>query len=96
MTPTPQVDPVDFDALMEQVDHDSGFLRELIGIFRESRASQMDSLCRSVAESDAEGIRLHAHAMKGMLLSLGATISVETARDLENAGRDNRLLEVSR
>ncbi|HOC30962.1 MAG: Hpt domain-containing protein [Armatimonadetes bacterium] len=95
MTLKPQTDPVDVEALMEQVDHDPGFLMDLIGIFRESRKSQMDDLSRSVAESDAEGIRRHAHAIKGMLLSLGATASVQTARDLENAGRDNRLREVA-
>lgn len=80
---------------MEQVDHDPGFLIELIGIFRESRKPQMDDLSRSLAESDAEGIRAHAHAKKGMLLSLGATASVETARHLEYAGRECRLWEVA-
>ena len=95
MSPASHPDPVDVQALLEQVGHDPGFLMELIGIFRETRKPQMDDLRRSVSESDAEGIRLHAHAMKGMLLSLGATVSVETARDLERAGRERRLREIA-
>lgn len=70
-----------------------GFLQKLINgfIIRQSRAIADATLM--VTRADLEGLRTHAHTLKGSSASLGADVLSRLAGNLEQAARDGDLLK---
>lgn len=68
-----------------------GFLQKLINgfIVRQSRAIADATLM--VARADLEGLRTHAHSLKGSAASLGAYVLSGLAGELEHAARGGDL-----
>jgi len=66
---------------MEQVDNDEELLRELLTIFKDSSASDMDLLRQAVEKGDPVEARRASHSIKGAAASLG----LEAIRDVAMA-----------
>ncbi|MEK6201481.1 MAG: Hpt domain-containing protein [Desulfobulbaceae bacterium] len=56
---------------MGQVDNDEELLQELIAIFQDSSASDMDILTQAVEKGDPVEARSASHSIKGAAASLG-------------------------
>ena len=76
--------------LLERLDGDGEFLRELLVIFREDARQNLEKSRKAVAEHDLELLMRAAHTLKGMLRNLSMGAAAETAAALEAAARENR------
>ena len=80
----------DLKELLERLDGDGEFLRELLVIFREDARQNLEKSRKAVAEHDLELLMRAAHTLKGMLRNLSMGAAAETAAALEAAARENR------
>lgn len=87
--PTAQV--LDVDRLMDHVESDLSLLGELVELFQDFSPELLDLIRGALERGDCSSVRESAHMIKGALSNFYATEAVEAARELENAGRDNRL-----
>jgi len=69
--------------LLERVDNDQELLRDLLNIFKEDFPLTMRSLESAVAAEDLKNAARLAHALKGMLSSLGGVRTAAAAARLE-------------
>src|SRR5260221_12699440 len=76
--------------LMERIDGDREFLRELLVIFRQDLRVNLQKSHEAIGNSDYEQISRAAHTMKGMLRNLSMAVAGETAAALETASRESR------
>jgi HPt (histidine-containing phosphotransfer) domain-containing protein len=72
---------------MASVDQDAALLGEVIGLFLVEAPVRMAKLRDSVVGGTPEEVQKAAHALKGMLLAVGATPAAEVALRLELMGR---------
>jgi HPt (histidine-containing phosphotransfer) domain-containing protein len=72
---------------LEQTAGDEELLEELLTLFRDSSASDLELLRQAVAAGDAAGIARAAHSLKGASASLGIEGIRQTAADMEADGR---------
>jgi HPt (histidine-containing phosphotransfer) domain-containing protein len=72
---------------LEQTAGDEELLEELLTLFRESSASDLELLRQAVAAGDAAGVARAAHSLKGASASLGIEGIRQTAADMEADGR---------
>ena len=77
---------VDIAGMIDLVDGDVTFVRELIETFIANETKLMEELRRAVADSDAESLARSAHALKGSLGALRAWPAFEVAREMEELG----------
>jgi HPt (histidine-containing phosphotransfer) domain-containing protein len=80
----------DLEALMERLDGDQEFLRELLAIFREDVRVNLEKSHTAIGIGDYEQLTRAAHTMKGMLRNLSMDAAGETAASLETAARESR------
>jgi HPt (histidine-containing phosphotransfer) domain-containing protein len=66
-------------------------LRDLIDVYFEDVATQLERLRAAVANGDAEALAAAAHRVKGASLSIGAARVASLASELEVAGKANDL-----
>lgn len=66
-------------------------LRELIEVYFEDVASQLERLKSALADGDAAALAAAAHRVKGASLSIGAARVATLASELEAAGRADDL-----
>jgi len=78
------------EELMERLDGDQGFLRELLVMFREDVRMSLEKSRAAIGISDYEQLTRTAHTMKGMLRNLSMGAAADTAAALETASRENR------
>ena len=76
--------------LMERLDGDREFLRELLVIFRQDLRVNLQKSHEAIGNSDYEQLSRAAHTMKGMLRNLSMDVAGETAAALETASRESR------
>jgi two-component system, sensor histidine kinase and response regulator len=67
------------------------FVAELAQLFLDDSPARVKALERSVAAGDGEGIRSHAHGLKGSAGNVGALQLREAAHVLESTGAENAL-----
>jgi two-component system, sensor histidine kinase and response regulator len=82
---------LDRDDLMERVDGDAEFLRELAGIFYEDCPKLLARMETAIRAGDARELERAAHALKGSVANFGATTAREAAFTLERMGRSGQL-----
>ncbi len=82
---------VEFDALMVHIDSDLDLLRELRELFQDYYPDQVKDIYQAIHSQDCSSIRETAHQLKGALSNFHAVDALETARQLEFAGRDQNL-----
>lgn len=80
----------DLKELLERLDGDREFLRELLVIFREDARQNLEKSRQAMAEHDLELLTRVAHTLKGMLRNLSMGAAAETAAALETASRESR------
>lgn len=81
----------DLNELLERLEGDGEFLRELLVIFREDARQNLEKSRKAMAERNFEVLMRAAHTLKGMLRNLSMGEAAETAAALEAASRENRM-----
>ena len=80
----------DLKELMDRLDGDEEFLRELLVIFRQDARMNLEKSRKAMAELDFESLTRTAHTLKGMLRNLSMGAAADTAAGLENASREKQ------
>ena len=80
----------DLKELMDRLDGDEEFLRELLLLFRQDARMNLEKSRKAMAELDFESLTRTAHTLKGMLRNLSMGAAGETAAALENASREKQ------
>jgi len=86
----PRQNDWDLKELMERLDGDHEFLRELLVMFREDVRMNLERSWKTMAEHDYEGLSRTAHTMKGMLRNLSMGAAAETAAALEQSSQEKQ------
>ncbi len=84
-------DVLDRAALLAVVDGDLIFLRELIEMFTPEYQMRLAQLQKAIAEKDAAGLRVSAHAIKSLVGNFWAQRPYDAADELEQMGRRGNL-----
>lgn len=74
---------------MEQTADDQELLTELLELFRDSAAADLELLRQAVAANDPAGVVRAAHSLKGASASLGIEGIRQLVMAMETDGRDN-------
>ena len=82
---------LDSDSLMNRIDGNLHLLERLIGIFADSSSRYIDEISSALDASNADAVATTAHTLKGAVANLGGNRAAERARQLEFAGRENKL-----
>ncbi|OQX18462.1 MAG: histidine phosphotransferase [Desulfobulbaceae bacterium A2] len=75
------------DFALEQTGGDEDLLVELLGLFRDSSASDLDKLRGAITQGDSDGVVRAAHSIKGAAASLGFETLRQLAYAIESDGR---------
>ena len=78
----------DRPGLLERLEGDEEFLRELAKMFLEDSPTTLDGLKDALAANDAEETRRFAHGLKGAAANISGAELSELARAVEKAGSD--------
>ncbi|KUJ74321.1 hypothetical protein AVO42_02615 [Thiomicrospira sp. XS5] len=80
--------PVDTDNLemLKEVIGDD--LKDILKSFLEVAPSTLSDIKQAIENGDADGLRLHAHTLKGSSANIGATELPPLCLALENKGKD--------
>ena len=81
----------DRSAALRHAGGDPELLSEVLALFRADYPATLRKIASAVAASDAEQLRLHAHALKGALATVGSTAGRDAAFKLEQMGRGGDL-----
>lgn len=76
---------------LEQTGGDEELLEELLILFTDSSASDLELLRQAVAAGDAAGVVRAAHSLKGASASLGIEGIRQVSTLMENDGRHNSI-----
>jgi HPt (histidine-containing phosphotransfer) domain-containing protein len=76
--------------LMERLDNDQDFLRELLGIFRIDSVANLQNAKSAMEGGDMPGLMRSAHTLKGMLRNLSMNHAAEIAHVLEIQAREEK------
>jgi two-component system sensor histidine kinase/response regulator len=82
--PPPQVD---WEALLDSIDGDVGFARELVGAFVGTADRELAAIATALDTGDAATMRESAHTLKGTSANLRASAAASAAAQLESAAR---------
>jgi CheY-like chemotaxis protein len=77
--------PVDWDALLESIDGDEGFARDLADAFVATGTRELAAISTALGTGDAAGLRVAAHTLKGASANLRAPAVAAAAAQLESA-----------
>jgi len=80
-----ETEPVDWPGLLESLDGDEGFARELAQTYIDSVDSLLADLAAAVDRGDYDTVRSKAHALKGASAEIGACRAADAAAKLETA-----------
>ncbi|MEA2085352.1 MAG: Hpt domain-containing protein [Thermodesulfobacteriota bacterium] len=86
----------DRDFAFEQSGEDEELLAELLELFTDSAASDLEKIKQGINTQDAEAVGDAAHSIKGAAASLGVEGIRAAAYEIEKAGRAGDLDAVSR
>jgi CheY-like chemotaxis protein len=81
----PPHDPVDWDALLESIDGDEGFARDLADAFVATGTRELAAISTALGTGDAAALRMAAHTLKGAGANLRAPAVAAAAAQLESA-----------
>jgi two-component system sensor histidine kinase/response regulator len=83
--------PVDWAVAHRLTGGDDGLLQELVEMFPTESAKQLDEVREAIERADAELLRRSAHSLKSTAGLFGAQALVDTAFEMETAGREANL-----
>lgn len=78
---------IDHEELRRRTHGDAGVIAEIVAIFLDECASNLETLRLAVAEGDGDEVERVAHRMKGMLANLSAHAASRAAATLESSTR---------
>jgi two-component system sensor histidine kinase/response regulator len=78
---------VDWEALLDSIDGDVGFARELVGAFVGTADRELAVIATALGSGDAATLRESAHTLKGTSANLRASAAAAAAAQLESAAR---------
>jgi HPt (histidine-containing phosphotransfer) domain-containing protein len=82
---------LDRDAILEGLEGDVELLEEIVHLFLEEFPRLLTTIGECVANTDAAGLRVAAHCLKGSLSNFGSPPAVALAFELETMGRNGDL-----
>jgi two-component system, sensor histidine kinase and response regulator len=89
---TAKTEPIlDIDGTLARFGGDKALFIEMTGMLLEDAPSLLADLGRAVDAENAHDVRMHAHALKGLLLGCGGVRAAHIAQVLENAGEASDL-----
>jgi HPt (histidine-containing phosphotransfer) domain-containing protein len=77
--------PVDWEALLESIDGDQEFARDLAAAFIGTGDRELAAIAAALAKGDAAALREAAHALKGASANLRGSAATSAAAQLESA-----------
>jgi HPt (histidine-containing phosphotransfer) domain-containing protein len=83
----------DIPELLERLDGDEEFLRELLVIFQQDAPKNLEASRQALAARNCADLTRAAHTLKGMLKNLAMKAAAQTAAALEDAARKDRVAE---
>jgi len=83
--------PVDREELLDLVDDDTDFLKQLLETFRRDSRTYLQNIRAAIERGDAESVATEAHGLKGAAAHLQAEAVRAVARRLEQLGRNDEL-----
>lgn len=84
---TAVAEPIDWSGLLESLDGDEDFARELAETYIDSGHSLLSDLAAAVERGDCVTVGSTAHALKGASANMGASRVADAAAKLEAAAR---------
>jgi len=87
--------PVDWHALLESIDGDQEFARDLTDAFVATVDRELATIALAVSTGDAAALRSSAHALKGASANLRASAASSAAALLETASDSGKSAQVS-
>jgi len=82
---------VEKQALLESLDNDAGFLKEIIGTFLADSPKMLAEIRSGVAACDPVKVMSASHTLRGCVSCFAAKGAVEAASILESMGRQEKL-----
>jgi CheY-like chemotaxis protein len=79
--------PVDWEALLDSIDGDREFARDLADAFIGTGDRELAAIAAALGRGDAAALRESAHALKGASANLRAAAAASAAAQLESAAR---------
>lgn len=79
------------EKLLGHFDGDEELIGDLLEIFESSYNEPLTKLKEALEQSDAKGVELHAHTLKGMLSNFFIDDLIEVAFGIEKMGRSGNL-----
>jgi HPt (histidine-containing phosphotransfer) domain-containing protein len=93
--PEPVGFPVDWAALLESLDGDKGFARELVAAFIGTGDLELAAIAAALCAGDEAAMRKSAHTLKGASANLRAIAASTAAGELEQAAVSGRSTQSS-
>ncbi|HUK82805.1 MAG TPA: response regulator [Verrucomicrobiae bacterium] len=87
--------PVDMERLMDVASGDDDTMRQLVAMYLEQTPPKMAALETAIQQSDAKGVKQHAHSVAGTSASCGMTALVAPMRALEKMALEGDLAEAA-
>jgi HPt (histidine-containing phosphotransfer) domain-containing protein len=81
------------EQMVARLGGDEALARQLVSLFIVECPRMIDAVRDSVANGSADDIRRAAHALKGSVSNFTSDGATATAYELENIGRESRLVE---
>jgi HPt (histidine-containing phosphotransfer) domain-containing protein len=81
---------VDKRALLENLDNDPAFLKEIIGIFLTECPTQVAAIRTAIDTDNCSDVMKAAHSLRGSVGVFGAKTAVDAAQNLESMGREEK------
>ena len=85
------IDRTALDNLLEMVNHDTGFLAEMIDEYFADTPKQLTAIRRALATGNAAELRRAAHAVKSNSANFGAMKLSQMCKELEDLGKNGVL-----
>jgi len=83
------------DELLERLGGRSEMIPRFVGLFCKGVLPQLEGLVTALAAEDADGVRRHAHAIKGSAGNIAALRMHQTAAMMEKAAKEGDLTEAA-
>ncbi|NIP98717.1 MAG: response regulator, partial [Akkermansiaceae bacterium] len=85
--------PIVWSAALENAGNDRSLLRNLVEVCLEDVPRQLDEVRASIKAGDSAGVNAASHTLKGSLMVLGKLPVCKIARELEQMGAEDDLVE---
>ncbi len=85
------MEPIDWNALLENCAGDESLVAEVLELFRKDGPAMLADVGTAVKSGDSLAVKRTAHRLKGALASLAAQPCVLTSRELELMGSKGEL-----